>query len=242
MDRPPDLKVGETSGKPWRGAKDLAAFGPVLFESIHDGRYVRMLLEEDGTYDDPLDRKARDEDRSDLGIPRGSGTTVRVQVSERFKCPQHQRCWRDFHFTINCATSNSDPRREIISVDLNSSRSDSIRYGKPALPEAAAVELAIDGYPDAAASLTVYRNIERYENGSSDTGRPEGILVKGRRAIYENTLFSLEGNPYSHWFSGFVRCPEIDALALAYDQEHLARKEHGPLNPIPIITRSRGRP
>jgi hypothetical protein len=43
-------------------------------------------------------------------------------------------------------------------------------------------------------------------------GRPEVILVKGSRAIYENTLFSFENNVYAHWFSGHVSCPHINQL------------------------------
>jgi hypothetical protein len=57
---------------------------------------------------------------------------------------------------------------------------------------------------------------ERYENPGSDPGRPEGLLIKGRRAIYENTLLSFEGNPHAHWFTGSITCEHIDGLALEY--------------------------
>ena len=76
---------GFESGQPvrgnlGRGAKDLAAFGPVQFESISDGYYSCMTLEPDGSFNKPVERRARDEDRAALGIPRGSGTVWRPPV------------------------------------------------------------------------------------------------------------------------------------------------------------------
>ena len=124
-------------------------------------------------------------------------------------------------------------------VDLNNEISDGIRYSRPSLLEVVSTELTVDGYPDATATLTIWRNDERYDNAASDTGRPEGILVKGRRAVYENSLFSFEGNPYAHWFSGSMTCEYIDKLALDYDEQFAAALDHPPSNPVPIITRSR---
>jgi hypothetical protein len=229
----------DVRGNLGRGAKDLAAFGPVTFESIHDGRYARMVLEEDGTYDDPIDRKVTEQDRDRLHIVRGNGTTVAVAVASNFKCPQHAKMLERLSKHYQLRDINSDPRREITLVDFNSGNIDSVRFGQPSLPEVVSTELSIGGYPDATATLTIFRNQERYDNGSSDTGRPEGILVKGSRAIYENSLFSSEANPYSHWFSGSVRCPTIDALARQYDEEQMFGAAHHPENPIRIITRSR---
>jgi hypothetical protein len=222
-----------------RGAKDIAAFGPVTFETICENRFSQLLLEEDGSYDDPTEGKASDSDRARLGVPRGNGTAVTVDVSAGIKCPQHAKLLEKLSRHYQLRDINADPRREITLVDLNTGRSDAVRYGPPALPEEVSTELVIDGYPDATASLTLYRNQERYEHATSDSSRPEGLLLKGRRAIYENTLFSFEGNPYAHWFSGVVRCPYIDHLALEFDQEHLARRDHRPGNPMRIITRSR---
>lgn len=222
-----------------RGAKDLAAFGPVRFETINEGQFSTMLLEEDGTYDDPKVTRATEEDRGRLGVPRGNGTTVTVEASERFRCPQHAKLLETLSTHYQLRDINSDPRREVTLVDATSGRIDSVRYGSPSLPEIFSAEIAIEDYPQATATLTLYRNDERYENGTSDPGRPEGVLIKGRRAVYENTLLSFEGNPYAHWFSGVVRCPYIDQLALEFDQEYLAGSEHSPTNPMPIITRSR---
>jgi hypothetical protein len=222
-----------------RGAKDLAAFGPVTFESICEGYCAIMTLEPDGSFDDPVEHKVTEDARARLGIPRGSGTVVTVVVGERFRCPQHLKLLERLSKHFQLRDINSDPRRELTLVDLNDAAIDGIRYGRPSLAEVLVSDLTIEGYDGASASVTISRTAERYENLSSDPGRPEGLLVKGRRAIYENTLFSLEGNPLSHWFTGSISCEYIDALALEYDNEEAAGGGHRPLNPIPIISRGR---
>ena len=221
-----------------RGAKDVAAFGPVRFESICDNYYAEMVLEPDGTYDDPIERRATDEDRKRLGIPRGSGTVVTVTVDSRFTCPQHSTLAEKLSKHYQLRDINSDPRREVTLVDLNSGESESIRYGLPSLAEEVACDIEIPGY-DAIASLRISRLPERAENLSSDPLRAEGILVKGNRGIYENTLFSFESNPHAHWFTGSLTCPMIDTLARSYDDRESTKEEHTADNPTPIITRTR---
>jgi hypothetical protein len=222
-----------------RGAKDLAAFGPVTFESICDGYYSAMTLEPDGSFEEPIERKVRDEDRSLLGIPRGNGTVVTVIVDQRFRCPQHRTLLEKLSKHYQLRDINSDPRRELTLVDVNDSTSDGIRYGRPSLTEVLAREVAVPGYDGATVLITISRTAERYENPSSDPGRPEGLLIKGRRAIYENTLLSFEGNPYGHWFTGSMTCEYIDAVAHEYDEVEARGGTHGASNPIPIISRSR---
>jgi hypothetical protein len=63
--------------------------------------------------------------------------------------------------------------------------------------------------------------------------------LKGRRAIYENTLLAFEGNPHAHWFTGSITCEAIDILAREYDDVEADGAEHTRLNPMPIILRSR---
>ena len=232
-------KGANVRGNLGRGAKDLTAFGPVKFESICNGYYSSMVLEEDGTYDDSAERKATPADRKRMGINRGSGTIVTVVVADNFRCPRHNSLLTTLSQHYQLRDINSDPRREVTLVDSNSDRNDGVRYGRPSLTEVVGTDLEIDGYSDAQATLTIFRNAERYENSSADAGRPEGILIKGTRAIYENTLFSFESNVYAHWFSGYLACPYIDELARSYDELFAARQQQGPANPIPIITRGR---
>jgi hypothetical protein len=220
-----------------RGAKDLAAFGPVTFESICDGYYAQMILESDGSFDDPVERKVTDDDRRRLGIPRGNGTMVSIHVAGRIRCPNHSTLVEKLSKHYQLRDISSDPRRELTLVDPNNG-TDGIRYGRPSLTEVASREVTVPGYDDVTASVTIWRGEDRYEP-RSDSGRPQGLLLKGRRAIYENSLFSFEGNPHAHWFSGEVTCEYIDSLAREYDDVSEAGGEHSGSNPIPIIGRSR---
>lgn len=222
-----------------RGAKDLAAFGPVTFESICDGYYSEMTLEPDGSFDEPTERKVTDEARRRLGIPRGNGTVVTVGVEKRFRCPQHRTLLEKLSKHYQLRDINSDPRRELTLIDLNDDTTDGIRYGRPSLTEVLSQEISVPQYEDASVSVTILRTAERYESPSSDPGRPEGLLVKGRRAIYENTLLAFESNPHAHWFTGSITCEYIDTLAHEYDDVEGRGDDHSALNPMPIISRSR---
>lgn len=62
-----------------RGAKDVAAFGEVAFESIKDNRYGKLLLRSDGSYSVAADHKVTEEERSGLGIPRGTVRSSRFE-------------------------------------------------------------------------------------------------------------------------------------------------------------------
>ena len=177
-----------------RGAKDVAAFGPVTFESICEGYLASMTLEPDGSFDNPTQRPVTREHREKLGIPR-NGTIVTIKVDSKFPCPRHDTLLDKLSKHYQLRDINSDPRRELTLHDLNSEKTDRIRYGQETSQQVEFREIEVPGYPDATVSVEIMRLTERYENPSNDTGRPEGLLIKGRRAIYDNTLFSFENNP-----------------------------------------------
>ena len=222
-----------------RGAKDVAAFGPVTFESICEGYMASMTLEPDGSFDDPTEHSVTNEDRTKLSIQRGNGTIVTIKVDQKVRCPRHDTLLDKLSKHYQLRDINSDPRRELTLHDLNKGTTDRIRYGQQSSQQADIREIAVPGYPSALVSVEILRLTERCENPNSDTGRPEGLLVKGRRAIYENTLFSFENNPHAHWFAGSVNCEYIDTLALEYDNTESEGGEHSIDNPMPIISRSR---
>ena len=222
-----------------RGAKDLAAFGPVDFESIFDDEYAHMELDQDGNYCLDPPRKASSNDRDRLGIPRANGTMVTIHARENIRCPQHAKLVAKLSKHYQLRDIMADPNREVTLVDLNTGITDVLRYSFPTLPVIFEEDIPIPGYSDAIARTTIRRNAERYDDNSSDPMRPAGILIKGRRAIYENTLFRFETNPYAGWFSGRVECPCIDDLAMEYDRRLLARESQEGRNPMPIISRRR---
>ncbi len=212
-----------------RGAKDLAAFGTVLFESICDGKYAKMTLQPTGKYELQRERTAKPEDRESLGIPR-NGTVVTIHVEENHRCPQHGKLLEKLCKRYQLRDILSDPRREVQLVDPGKGNTDILRYTVPDLPVVFSGRLAIEGYPRAIAEVTIFRNPERYEDPPSDSCRPGGLLLTGRRAIYENTLFSFESNPHAGWFSGRVKCDFIDELAAEYDRRLVAHEPKEEVN------------
>ena len=234
------FEVGENvRGNLGRGAKDLAAFGVVVFESICDERYSKLSLKQTGNYDLDSERDATNQIRAELHIPRGSGTVVTIYVNKNFRCPQHNKLLDTLSRHYQLRDILSDSNRDIQLAQIGKKGTDTLRYTLPDLPVVFQGELPIEGCPEAVAKITISRNPERYDDPSSDTGRPAGLLVKGRRAIYENPLFKFESNPHAGWFSGKVVCIYIDQLAEEYDNRLSTQSPQQEQNPVPIITRRR---
>jgi hypothetical protein len=229
----------ERRGNLGRGLKDLPAFGDVEFRSIREGRFSRFVLHQDGSWNLDTERDADASHREDLGIARGNGLVVTVLVNGTIRCPRHETLRRKLATHFQLRDILSDPRRRVDLVNLNDGTRERLTYEFPNLPVVFQGALAVPEYPDASAELTVWRLPDRWDDGPENDGRPNGILIKGRRAIYENTLFGLESDVHAGWFAGILVCPYIDTLAREYD-DRLGRRE-GPVssNPHPIISRRR---
>jgi hypothetical protein len=228
----------DVRGNLGRGAKDLAAFGNVDFESICDKGYARLVLDETGETRQQQ-RKATPDDRQRLSILRSNGTVVTMHVRDNVRCPRHSRLKDQLSCHYQLRDILSDKRREVVLVDANSGTADVLRYAYPDVPVVLAEKIKIPEYPNAYVDLTIFRHHERYDDPASNTGRPGGILIRGRRAIYENTYLSFENNLHAGWFSGIAECRYIDQLASEYDDRFLNRREQDAANNTPIITRSR---
>jgi len=163
-------------------------------------------------------------------------------VNPSIRCPLHDRLRDQLarHYQLRFITM--DPTRELVLVNLNNpNEATRLTYEV----DWASLELVYDDdikildYPEAEARLKVWRLPERCEASSADPYRPCGILVRGRRTVYDNTLFRFEGNPHSGWFAGYLDCGYIDDLANEYDD----RVEAGELpdvgNPVTIVSRRR---
>ncbi len=222
-----------------RGAKDLAAFGEVSFESVCDGRYSKFVLHHDGTWELDVERDAKTEDQKRLGIPRGNGLVVTVSVAAHIRCPHHDNLRRKLSTHFQLRDILSDANRFVELENINDGTRERLSYHHPKLPVVYSGVLSLKEYPDAKVDISIWRLPERCDDGPNDVGRPNGILIKGARAIYENTLFSLEGNVHAGWFSGKLTCTHIDALARDYDDRLDKGLQPDASNPIPIISRRR---
>lgn len=223
-----------------RGAKDLAYFGDTTFTSICDGHLSTLVLHSDGTYlVSKRESKPTEEERTELGI-RHNGTVVLVEVRAGITCPQHVNLKRKLSTHYQLRDILSDPTRRVELVNLNQlGKGDPLNYTYPDLDVVFEGELVIPGYDEVPAHLIIWRHPARFEEGLDDPGRPNGILIKGGRAIYENTLFAFEGNINASWFSGKLDCPYIDVLARAFDDRDEQHLTPDATNPMPIISRQR---
>ncbi len=229
-------------GNRGRGAKDLVAFGPVEFETIKDHKFTFLRLKPDGSYDiSHRSRTATPEDRERLGITRGNGTVVSVTVSASHRCPHHDNLVEQLrnHFQLRDILSDSD--REVMLVNLTRPEQRRLTYGVnlDTLEKVVDQGVEVGSYPDARSRLRLWRLPERCEQPRSDPARPCGILIKGKRAIYENSLFAFENNPHAGWYTGRLECPYIDEVANQYDDRLEEGGKPSKDNPIPIVSRRR---
>lgn len=222
-----------------RGAKDLAAFGMVSFESIKDNFYNKLIISPsaDCKFSDPKPLKADDYIRQKLGINRGNGTIVTIEVDDRFKIPQHDKFLSDFSRYYSLRDIFSSKNREIILVDINNNKEDKIVYD--IIPYSKKVfdsHIKIPEYPEATATLVIYQYDTPFEN--EQLPKREGILVKSGAAIHDCTYFRCESDPYTWRFRGELKCNYIDKLVLEYDEleeSNPNKPNHSIANPVRIL-------
>jgi len=210
-----------------RGARDIAAFGTVHFESIKGDEYNCLNIPPSlkCEFTEPRPKKVTDKIREKLHIPRGNGTVVTIEVQPRFKVPQHETLLKDFSRYYSLRDLFSNPNREVTIVDLNKKREDRLVYRYPEGEVVFNDEFKIPSYPDATPHLLIYKHEAPFEQGSLPYR--EGILVKSAASIHDCTYFGLESEPFSWRFSGELRCDFIDKLIREYDD----REDVNPNNP-----------
>lgn len=208
-----------------RGARDVVFFGEVHFESIKDDEYNHLIIPPSlkCSFTEPRSKKATEEIRKKLGIPRGNGTVVTIKVESRFSIPQHETLLKDFSRYYSLRDIFSNPNREVLLVDLNKNRVNRLSYKYPTGEVMFDECFTVPNYPEAKVYLKILKHSTVFEQGVSLPYR-EGILVKSAAAIHDCTYFGLESEPFSWRFSGVLRCDYIDQLVREYDD----REERNP--------------
>lgn len=229
-----------TRGLLGRGAKDVAAFGPVRFEAIKDNRYSRLDLFPTGAYKLYRSMSATPDLRHQLKVDKGGGLVVTVDVQKQFACPGHADIAQHLQIYYSLRDIMADPNRRVLLVSTNNSESTPLRYAYPAgtLSHQRTFDLGPD-YPGGTAEIALYRSPERFVEDKRGPYRQNAILIKGRRAIHDITMFGFENDAYSEWFWGYLRCPMIDDLVREYDDREAAKHPHPEANPTRILTRRR---
>jgi len=210
-----------------RGAKDVVAFGTVHFESIKDGEYNHLVIPPSlkCRFKNPRPQKVTQEIRERLGIPRGNGTVVTIEVESRFPIPRHETLVKDFSRYYSLRDIFSNPSREAIIVDINKNRENRLVYNPPVGEIVFDEEITIPNYPEAKAYLIIRKHVTPFEQALLPYR--EGILIKSTSAIHDCTYFGLESEPLAWRFTGELRCEFIDKLVREYDD----REEANPDNP-----------
>ncbi|MFH1626419.1 MAG: hypothetical protein ABID54_14870 [Pseudomonadota bacterium] len=209
-----------------RGARDVAAFGTVHFESIKDAEYNHLVIPPSLKCNFKGDRpeKVTNETRQRLGIQKGNGTVVTIDVESRFRIPQHETLLKDFSRYYSLRDLFSNPGREVTLADLNKKRESRLIY------KYSIGELAYDGqveipdYPKANARLVVYKHSTPFEQDIIPCR--EGILVKSEAAIHDSTYFGLESEAVSWRLTGHLFCEYIDQLIREYENEEEANPDN----------------
>lgn len=234
---------GFEKGKPrrglnGRGAKDIAAFGMVRFESIKNEEYSHFVISPSlkCRFLD-LPRKVTPDDRQRLKIPRSNGTIVTVEVeSHRFQIPRHESLIKNFSRYYSLRDIFSNPNREVMVADLNRDRKSRLAYRYPEGEIVFNAWLEVLGYPEVKAHLLIRRHPSSFKQDRLPYR--EGILVKSASAIHDCTYFGLEPEPLAWRFTGELHCKFIDRLIREYDdreEESPDHPNHPPNNPMRLL-------
>lgn len=226
-----------------RGAKDVAALGHVMFQSIAaDGRYHACEIT---PFFEFIPRDSQDvtpDIRRTLGIPKGTGTLVTIELDKTQRVPQHDNLRGQTHRLISLRGILEDRRRKVVLRDLNQDREEVLYVPHIEGSERLKEKIGVPGYPEATAKLIISRAKRRFDK-EPQRFRLGGIRIELRRAIHEATLFDsgLESDPHALWFYGKLECHYIDDLCNKFDDRFEAKlppEDHNPTYPLDPSRRS----
>jgi len=238
-----DFTGGGGRGFMGRGAKDCAALGKVTFESVKDNYYHKCEVLPSMEFVPYLpSSKATDEIRKKLGIPRGNGTVVTIEVNQNIRVPRHETLLSELPklFALR-DIMHKDSERKVLLRNLNENTLDPLIYNDPPGEKIVDEPFEVPYYPGISAHLVIYKAPEPLEDPPDKRFRRTGFLIKGERAIHEITLFTneFENDHYAHFYFGKVTCPFIDRLCKEYDKRRENKEPHPENNPNLLIDPNR---
>jgi len=226
-----------------RGAKDVAAIGRVVFESIAgDGRYHKCEIT---PYLDFVPHESKDvtpKIRKSIGISKGTGMLVTIELDKYQRVPQHDNLKRQIQRLVSLRSILGDDHRTVTLADLGQARRDRIVAPRIRGKERVKDSFTIPGYPQATAKIVICRAKERFDR-EYERFRLGGILVESKRAVHQATLFDsgLESDTHALCFYGKLVCHYIDDLCNEFDERFESRRPfsaHNPTYPLDPSRRS----
>ena len=216
------------------GLRDCRNIGDVTIESIKAGAYSKatigynkdFTLIEDG-------RHATGSDRKRMRVTSGNGTSITIELLSSVKMPRMDSVMKDFcwHFSLREILDESSPTKVYVyKTDEQETR---LVYSKPSSEKIIDQDYCVPGYNGARARFRLYKTSEPFPDISIPEFARHGILLKGKRAIYENSLLSddIRRDPNINRFFGIIECDYIDILKREYDKRELNGTEHPSDNP-----------
>lgn len=216
-----------------RGAKDTAALGRLVVETVKEGRYSRIDLTDEGAFE--LMASGDDLTEVDLepsGLTHGSGLAARLflrsgnLVSAKKLSAQLSR-----HAQLRDLVA----RRVVILRDTRPKAGEvKLRLEPPAVPGAIVLDQLVDvpGYQPIRLKV---RRFDLPDASSVDTWSDQGLLVRSDRTIFENTWLELDrARPAAAHFGGELDTHEASDLIHQFDL-------NGPTasNPTRLLRRDR---
>jgi len=227
-----------------RGAKDCTVLGRMIIESIKDDKYYKCELTTKPQFI-PWEngRSVNEIIRERLGIERGNGTVVRLEVAPQHKIPHVETIIRDlpWHYALRDVLSEYSPTKLLIrNLNTPKLKPQKIVYLQPEGELVCEENFIVPGYPEAKAKLKIWRSGEAFED-PSERFRRSGLLIKGERTIHECSLLypGLEKELYAKRYFGRLECCYIGCLLNEYDKRRERNEPHPPENPALLIDPNR---
>lgn len=242
------LNVGRYEGRSGsrgymgRGAKDCTELGDLFFESIKDDQYFKCRISHALKFRlEEKERRVPLQKRDELGIPRGNGTMVTLQLREGVPLPRFESLARDlpWHFALRDVMAEDSPSRVMLRK-IGEQKSTRLVYRRPEGELVVDENFDVPGFLGAKARFRLWRSAEPLDDLKARFERC-GILVKGRRAIHECSFLSDEfkGDPNFRHYFGRLECDYIDVLLAEYEERRARDKDHPPDNPRLVIDPNR---
>ena len=230
-------KGGKSRGLFGRGAKDVAAFGAVRFESIKNGKYSELTLFKNMEFSsDSQDVDVTEEHFNSLNIEPGrSGLSATIFVKSGSLANSLEG--------LGASLANNAQLRDLVSrrsVFLVDNRNGGISFKLACnLPSGEIVldkPLEIEGYPGE--SKIVVRKLQEFQSSTPSSTTAHGLLVKSGVSVFENTWFSnnLSKRSASGYLAGEVVVPQIVEIL---KEEIRAQTEDDDYPDKPLLSRTR---
>jgi hypothetical protein len=228
-----------------RGAKDCTELGKMIYESIKDEKYYKCELTPSAEFIPWVDGRSVDKEiRNRLGIERGNGTVITLEITSQYRIPHVDTIIRDlpWHYALRDILSENSASRVVIR-NLNSpdKKIERIVYRQPEAELVCNESFDVPNYPNTIARLEICKAPEPFDDPADRRFRRSGLIIKGERAIYGCSLLcpGFEKDPYAMRYFGRLECEYIDTLLNEYDKRLKNNEPHPSENPSLLIDPNR---